>query len=96
MNYFTMDATDVELINEVFNRLFIGTSQDQRAKYKWICTSRKKKVSVQVIDPDTFADEKDLAGDWVTDCTRQHYYPRYLFRTMYTFLKYGDHIPTFF
>lgn len=90
MNYFTIDKTDVELINEVFDRLFIGTSQNQRQRYKWICTSRKNIVSIQVIDPATFAGESDLTGDWVTDCTKQHYYPRSMFRMLYTFLKYGD------
>lgn len=85
-----MDATEVELITEVFDRLFIGTTPNQRQRYKWICASRGHIVDIQVINPDSFADEKDLTGDWVTDCSMQHYYPRSMFRMLYTFLKYGD------
>ena len=90
MNYFTMDKTDAALITEVFDRLFVGTTAPQRQRYGWICRTRGKSVDIQVIDPATFASEEDLAGDWVTDCSEQHYYPRSLFRMLYTFLKYGD------
>lgn len=94
MNNFTMDNDQVDFITMVFDRLFTSTTSRQRMRYRFICTSRRPKAKVQVIDPGTFDGLKSIDCDWVTDPTRQHYYPRITFSQVYGLMQYEPQTTT--